>query len=117
MDKHGRIILASCVMFLGLTPISNDYSKKDNVESEFKNLYGQVQDKQFTIVSATPTLTDLQDGQIIIWKAGNVSGSDIKFSTESYASSTTYITTQTGLMFRLGNEIYKINASCVTVTR
>ena len=95
MDKHGRIIIASCVLFLGLTPISNDYSKKESIEMEFKNIYGQAQDKQFTIASATPTLTALQDGEMVIFRTGDLSG----------------------LMYRSGNEIFKVNASCVTVTR
>lgn len=95
MGQYRGIIFLSFFLLLGLTPVSNEYSTNDKIEVEFKNLYGQAQDKQFDVFTATPTLTAIQDGQIVVFRTGDTSG----------------------LMFRSGQEIYKVNASCVTVTR
>ena len=79
---------------LGLTQVHNKYENERNIFNEFQNIYRTVQDRQFKVLSSTPRLTELRDGEMFI-----SSGTAVKF------------------MFRFGQEIYSINTSCVTITR
>ena len=75
---------------LALTPILNDYGDKNDVYMEFRNLYDQAQDRQFTqVVGSTPNYTDLRDGEIVI-----------------YVSTPALSTTDIRLMLRIGTTIY-----------
>ena len=90
------------VVFLcAFTPVANKHDTQDKTDSEFVNIYQQAQSKNFKVVSATPSLNDLQDGEIVIVSSiTNNPG-------QSY----------TKLMFRSGQEIFSVNLSCVTVRR
>ena len=76
----------------GFTPISSEYDTQDKIKDEFKQVELSVQDKQFTIYKTTPNLSDLQNGQIVIFSSGVVR-----------------------IFFRENQDIYSINTSCITV--
>ena len=79
----------------GFTRVHWDYDQDYKIIDEFANIENSVQDKQFRVVPSTPNLQDLQDGEIVI------------------VSSNTF----NKLMYRMNQEIYMINVSCVTVRR
>lgn len=84
-----------CILILcGFGPIYQSHDSQEKVDTEFVNLYDQAQSEQFRVVVATPNLNDLKDGEFVIMN-----------------SSTTKV------MFRIGQEIYSVNVSCVTVRR
>jgi hypothetical protein len=80
---------------MAFTLIHSDHSKKDKLEAEFNHIEGSVQDRQFTVLESTPNLRDIRDREIVIVSSG----------------------TYTKLMFRMNEEIFSINASCVTIRR
>ena len=92
-----RWVLLS-LLLVGFTPIHSVHDNTNKVDTEFRNVEASLQDQQFTAYSSTPTLSSVKDGSIFI----------------VYGSS---MTTWTALMWRVGNEIYKVNGSCVTVVR
>ena len=75
-------------------PLKTTYESYEEVGQEIRNIEKNVQGRQFTVVDSTPNLTDLQDGEVVIFSSGT-----------------------TRLMFRNGQEIYSVNVSCVTVYR
>jgi hypothetical protein len=80
---------------MAFTLIHSDHSKKEKLEQEFNHIENSVQDRQFTVVQSTPNLGDLRDGEMVIVSSG----------------------TYTKLMFRMNEEIFSINVSCVTIRR
>ena len=83
-----------CGLFLmAFTPITAGHDDQDKTDREFKNIYETGQGRNFTVLNSTPNLNDIEDGEVVI------------------VSSTSY----TKLMFRMGQEIYAVNVSCVTV--
>jgi len=82
-------------MLLGLTPTHNSYESESLSRGEFRNVTDNAQDRQFRIVSSTPVLSELRDGEIVIVSSG----------------------TYGKVMFRSNQEIYAVDASCVTVRR
>lgn len=93
MDLKYPVIFL-CFFLLGLTPIFNTHEDKDQIDDEFRNAYLNFQPLQYRVVEATPTLTDLQDGEVVIFSSGAVK-----------------------LMWRNLQEIYAVTGSCVTVRR
>jgi len=79
----------------GVSPIFNVHKSNAEIDMEFKNFSDNVQDIQHEVYVSTPALNDLRDGQAVI------------------VSSNNYVR----WMFRQGNEIFSVNASCVTVRR
>jgi len=75
-------------------PLYQTHENEDKVTAEFINIEESVQTEDFTVRSTTPNLTDLKDGQIVIFSSGSVK-----------------------LMFRQLNDIYSVNASCITIRR
>ena len=92
-----KLFLGAFVLMclLGLTQVHNKYEDPGVVESEFKNLYLGVQPIEHKILISTPTLNDLENGQIVIVSSNSL----VK------------------IMFRDNQEIYSIDVSCVTVRR
>lgn len=88
-------LLLCCIGLMAMTPVHSDYENEDKIDDEFSNLYEQAQPVQFIVRNSTPILGELQDGQVII------------------VSSHTYVK----FMFRVNQEIYAVNASCVTIRR
>ena len=80
---------------MAFTPVFTVHDTTAKVDQEIKNLENAVQNKEFTIKSSTPNLSDLRDGEFVIVSSG----------------------TFTKVMFRRNQEIYSINVSCITVTR
>jgi hypothetical protein len=78
-----------------LSPVATTYKEEAEIEVEFKNLYDNVQAKQFRVFTTTPVFSDLQNGEIVIVSSGvfNV------------------------LIFKAGEDIYRVNSSCITVVR
>jgi hypothetical protein len=76
----GLIFFFSVSNLFALTQTQQEYKNERNIKQEFRNLYMNVQSKQYTIFTTTPNLNDLQDGQIVIlssftkgfaWRDGN----------------------------------------------
>ena len=80
---------------MGFTPIFSNHDSTEKIDKEFRNVVADLQSQEFTIYTQTPTLSTLKDGQIVIVASG----------------------TWNTIMFRRNQEIYKVNASCVTVSR
>lgn len=84
------IILVLCAF----TPFYEVYDTKEKISDEFKNVENDVQSKQFTIYKTTPNLSDLTNGQIVIFSSGAIK-----------------------LMLRENNDIYAVQFSCITIRR
>ena len=80
---------------MAFTPIFSTHEDSKKTDQEFRNLENTVQDQQFSIRNSTPVLSELKDGQIVIFSSGTVNK----------------------LLFRSNQEIYAVNASCITVRR
>ena len=78
------------------TPITQKHETLESVDQEFSGQENDLQSKQFTVKDSTPNLNDLKDAEMII-----------------VSTNTAY----TRLMFRYNQEIWMVNASCVTVRR
>lgn len=76
------------------SPIYSQHDTKEKVDNEFKNGYDQMQPRQFTVVTSTPNLSDFRDGEMVIFSSGAVK-----------------------VMVRVGQEIYTVGISCITVRR
>ena len=79
---------------LGLTPVFNDYSDKEQIGIEFKNVYDGAQSRQFTVWKTTPGLSELRDGEMVIYSSGTVF-----------------------LMLRDNQDLYQVQVSCITIKR
>ena len=79
-------------------PLFSVHDSQRKVDEEFRNVAENLQSQQFYVFSSTPVLSTVKDGSIFIVYGG---------------SSTIY----SALMWRRGNEIYKVNGSCITVIR
>lgn len=88
-------ILCATVHLLSVTPSVQTYNTPDQIAAEVKNVTDNCQDKQFTVYVATPNLRDLRDGEIILVASG----------------------TYNAVIYRVGQDIYKVVPSCITVTR
>ena len=88
------IIILSAELIFALTPIHNTFDDKDVIQSEFNNIYENAQDQQFTIVGSTPLLTNIKDGQFVIFSSGAIK-----------------------VMFKMNQDIFSISASCITIIR
>jgi len=87
-------ILLAAIGLCAFGPIHNSHDSQGKIDSEFTNLYGQAQPAQFEIVSSTPNLTDMKDGEVVIFSSGAVK-----------------------MMWRAGQELYAVSGSCITVRR
>lgn len=76
-------------------PLSTVHDTPQKVDAEINHIYDEAQPLNFRVQSDTPTLKDMQDGEVII------------------VASNTWVR----FMFRSNQEIYSINPSCVTVRR
>lgn len=74
--------------------MTTKHDSQAQVDSEFKTVYDQAQPKQFRNVTSTPILADMQDGEVVTFSSGVVK-----------------------IMFRVGQEIFAVGVSCVTVRR
>lgn len=86
-------MLAGGLVF-AFAPIYTKHDEENKTNDEFINIYNQAQPRQFRVVTATPIVSDLQDGEVVIVSSGTIR-----------------------LMLRSNIEIYSINLSCVTVRR
>lgn len=89
------IFVSLCLPLLGFTRIHEDYEISEYIRDEFANVENTVQDQSFRVFNSTPNLLDLKDGEIVLMSSNTVNK----------------------LMYRNNQEIYSINASCVTVRR
>ena len=64
------------------------------VAEEFVNAENSLQDRQFRVVTTTPALADLRDGEFVIFSS-----------------------TAVKILIRQGQEIYAVQVSCITVRR
>ena len=97
LDKKffiGFISALGLISLLALTPINNDFKKEAAIYDEFQNLYLNVQPRQYRVISATPSLNSIQNREVVIFSSGSRK-----------------------IMFREGQDIFSISASCVTVIR
>lgn len=93
MKRIALLIASLCLC--GLTPIYVSHDEQKKTDDEFIGLYDGVQSRQFRIVTTTPNLTDFRDGEMMVFTSTN----------------------QAKVMMRVGNEIYLVNFSCITVRR
>lgn len=78
----------------GFSPIYQAHDNQRKVDDEFVNVYGQAQPDQFKVFNTTPNLTQLKDGEAVIFSCSTVK-----------------------MMFRSGQEIFAVGVSCITVRR
>lgn len=93
MSVRSRLCLIS-LLLLGWRPIYERHDTPDRVSDEFKNVEDNLQDQQYFIYPSTPNLTDLKDGQIVLFSSGAHK-----------------------IMWRDGNDIFTIQGSCITIRR
>lgn len=62
------IVLLSKTCF-SMSPLNNDYSDKQSIYNEFRNVFDNGQGKSFTVTNATPNVIDLADGEFVIYRA------------------------------------------------
>ena len=78
-----------CLPLLGMTQINNEYSKEGSISIDFKNIYDNAQDEQFTIVNSTPFYSAMKPGQIQVYIATGTSTEVqliIRVGTNTYSS-------------------------------
>ena len=83
------------LFLIGATPIHNKYDTEQKINDEFRNIVDNTQGIQHKIFVTTPTLSDMQNGEIVIISTG----SDQR------------------LLWRSSQEIYAVVGSCITVVR
>jgi len=88
-------IFPIALMLCGFTMIYSKHDKIEQVDNELNNMEDNFQDKQFTVLPGTPTLTDLQDHEVVIVSSNGWNA----------------------LMWRDGIDLYAVKGSCVTVLR
>ena len=88
------LFIPVCFLLMGAyAPQYEDYGN-GKINDEVKNIEQDLQSKSFRVFTTTPNLSDLQDGEIVIFSSGAVK-----------------------IMFRNLNDVYSVNASCVTIRR
>lgn len=87
--------LLLCVMLMAFTPQYQRHDTQEKVDSEFKNLGNDVQSREFTVLSSTPTPKDMRIGEIVIMSSGAAKM----------------------LLIRVGEDIYSVQTSCITIWR
>jgi hypothetical protein len=55
-----------------LQPITKEHDNQEKTDLEFDNLYRNAQDQQFTVVNSSLAMTDMKDGQAVIYTTGTV---------------------------------------------
>ena len=93
------IVSAITIFCLGFAkgayaPLYETYESKEKIVDEFKNIENDLQSREFRVFSSTPNLSDLVDGEIVVFSSGSVK-----------------------IMFRNLNDVYSVNASCITIRR
>ena len=83
-----------CFLLMAFKPIHQIYDTPDKINEEFQNVEDDLQSQQYRVFSSTPNLSELKDGQIVIFSSGAIK-----------------------IMFRQNNDIYSVNASCITIRR
>jgi hypothetical protein len=89
-----RYLWLLSLLLLAFKPIQEVYDKPEKIKDEFDNLEQDAQSEQFDVWKTTPNLTDLKDGQIVIFSSGAIK-----------------------LMWRNRNDIYAVQGSCITIRR
>ena len=84
-----------CLFLCAFTPLKPKHDTMEQVDEEFRNVEHSVQDKKFTIITTTPTLGTMRDGEFKILYSSGV----------------------TSILLRNGNDLYSVKVSCVTVWR
>lgn len=85
------------LLALGLMAFTSIHSKHDTpekVDEEFAHIEKEAQGRQFTVWQTTPNVSQLRDGEIVVFSTGAIK-----------------------LMYRVGQEIYAVSGSCITVRR
>lgn len=65
--KWGLLVIFTTMNLWAVTPIMNDYNSQESVFGEMRNITDNAQDQSFTIVTTTPNVTDMREGQIFIY--------------------------------------------------
>lgn len=89
------LLLFSALFLCAFTPIFTTHDSTAKVDQEISNIENSVQDRQFSVKNSTPNLADLRDGEIMIISTG----------------------TYNRLVLRVGQDLFTIQASCITVRR
>lgn len=75
-----------CLLLIAATnQVHNTYKSEQQIYNEFRNVYGNMQSKEFDVYKSSPNLSDLRDGEIVL------------------VSSTTK-----SLMARIGQSVYNV---------
>lgn len=61
------VMLLFSVNAYALAPIRSDYTKPEDVFTEMRNLTDNAQDRSFTQVSSTPSVSEMRDGEMVIY--------------------------------------------------
>lgn len=89
------LLLLSCIVFLGATPVHVSHDTPKKVDDEFVNAFQSLQPRNLKVVTTTPSLSEIQDGETML------------ISTGAYAR----------LIFRRDQDIFGVLVSCITVRR
>ena len=84
-----------CLALMAFMPLYQNHDTQGKVDAEFKNLENDVQSREFTVLTGTPTPKDLRIGEIVIISSGAAKM----------------------LLIRVGEDIYSVNMSCNTIWR
>lgn len=90
-----KLWLLGLLPLCGFNRIATVHDDTDKIDREFVAVENALQHPTVQVFTSTPNLRALNDHEVAILSSG----------------------TWNNLMFRYGNDIFKVNASCFTVTR
>ena len=76
MTKDFAIGFLSCLclgLMLALTPVNNNFEKEQQIFNELSNIYQNVQPRQFTVFTTTPTFDKLREREVVMVSTGTIS--------------------------------------------
>ena len=84
------------VLFLAaFTPVISRHDTPEKVDIEIANIEANLQAKEFSIFKDTPSLGDLRDGEMVFLSSGTLNK----------------------ILWRVNQEIYAVQGSCITIRR
>lgn len=89
------LIIISMPFLLGFVAIHSEYDKEEKIVEEFRNVYDEGQAKKFEVVNDTPALNNFPSGNVVIFSSNTVRK----------------------ILFRVDQDIFAVDASCITVRR
>lgn len=86
------LTLALIPALMAFAPLVSTHDSTDKVDQEIRNIEQNLQGVEFAVVTDTPALTEMRDGQILLLSSGTVNKLIWRVNQEIYAVSGTSIT-------------------------